>query len=337
MNHLAVDLGSRQSQVCLRSVEGTVLREERVPNRGLQNFFKEIPKSRVVLETCAEAFAVARLATVSGHEVNVVPATLAPSLGVGQRGVKTDRKDAQNLSMASCRMEHLPKVHVPSPLAQELRAQLTTRALLVSHRTATINCVRGWARTELLELAKTTRENFTTKVRDLALMRPEGLPRHIERLLKLIDALNEQLDEANEELKAMTERDPICVRLMSMPGVGPVTSASFRAAIDSVERFKSARAVESYFGLTPGERSSGLKAFRVGITGAGAARVRGTLVQAAWCAYRSRPLDPMVVWAKNIAARSPVQKAIVALARKMAGILFAMWRDNAEYSASHQK
>jgi hypothetical protein len=50
MNHVAVDLGSKQSQVCLRSPEGKVLREERVPNRGLQNFFKEIPQSRVVLE-----------------------------------------------------------------------------------------------------------------------------------------------------------------------------------------------------------------------------------------------------------------------------------------------
>lgn len=335
MNHVAVDLGSRQSQFCNRAPSGQVLQEGRLSNRSLERFFRGVEKSRVVLETSAEAFAVADLALAAGHEVRVVPATLAPSLGVGQRGVKTDKRDAQNLSLASCRMEELPQVHVPSMHARELRAQLTSRARLVQVRTQLINCVRGWARTELLEITKASRENFPEKARAAAVERPAGLPQHIERLLKTMATVNEALKEANEELEALTKRDEVCARLRSTPGVGPVTSASFRAAIDEVKRFKSAHAVEAYLGLTPGEKSSGETRRRTGITGAGAARVRAALVQAAWCAWRTRPDDPMVKWAKQLATRRPKQVAIVALARKMSGVLFAEWRDESTYDPAH--
>src|SRR5687767_5381909 len=122
MNHVAVDLGSRKSQICVRSQDGQLLQEAKIETRALKALFGELEQSRVVLETCSEAFKVADFASSAGHEVSVVPATLAPSLGVGHRGVKTDRRDAQNLSMASCRMEKLPSVHRPSPLARDRRA-----------------------------------------------------------------------------------------------------------------------------------------------------------------------------------------------------------------------
>lgn len=335
MNHVAVDLGSKQSQFCIRGEAGQVLREGRLANRHLRTLFRVQERSRVVLETSAEAFAVATLAREAGHEVRVVPATLAPSLGVGQRGVKTDKRDAQNLSMASCRIEELPQVHIPSTFARELRAQLTSRARLVHVRTQLINSVRGWGRTELLEIQKATRENFPEKARRAALERPEGLPQHVERLLRVLEAANAAIKEANEELEELTQRDEVCRRLRTGPGVGPVTSASYRAALDDVTRFKSAHAVESYLGLTPGERSSGERTRRTGITGAGAARVRAALVQAAWCAWRTRPGDPMVTWARTLAMRKPKQVAIVALARKLAGVLYALWRDETDYNPAH--
>ena len=335
MNHVAVDLGSRQSQVCVRSPGGQVLQQGRVRNLDLEEFFRQTEKSRVVLETCAEAFAVAMFAKAAGHEVRVVPSTLAPSLGVGQRGVKSDKRDAQNLSMASCRMEELPQVHVPSAFARELRAQLASRDLLVRARTQLTNHVRGWGRTELLEIPKATREAFPEKAFKAAVERPAGLPRHIERVLLGLSGLKTLLDEADEELDTLTTSDPVCKRLRSVPGVGPVTSASFRAALDTVERFTSAHSVESYLGLTPGERSSGETKQRTGITGAGPTRVRATLVQAAWCAWRTRPDDPMVVWARELAKRRPKQVAIVALARKMAGILYAVWKNETTYNPTH--
>jgi transposase len=98
------------------------------------------PKSRVVLETCAEAFAIADTARLSGHEVRVVPATLVKSLGVGARPTKTDRRDAWALSEVSCRID-LPSVHIPSTVARERRALLASRDSLVSARVQFVNCV----------------------------------------------------------------------------------------------------------------------------------------------------------------------------------------------------
>jgi transposase len=336
MNHVAVDLGSRQSQLCVRSAEGQIQQEGKVANAELRAALAALPRSRVILESSSEAFAVADLALEAGHEVNIVPSGLARNLGVGQRGVKTDKKDAQNLSMASCRMEMLPQVHLPSMQARELRRLLTSRAQLVTVRTGTVNCVRGWLRSQLLRAPRgTCPDNFAKRIRELALSRPEGLPEHIERLLKVVETLNEQLKAADKELEKLTEDHPICQRLMTMPGVGPVTSATFWATLDDVKRFKTAHAVESYVGLTPGESSSGQTVQKLGITRAGSTRARAVLVQAAWSAWRTRPNDPMVQWARGIAERRPIQVAVTALARKMVGILFALWRDEAKYEPMH--
>ncbi len=337
MNHLAVDLGSRKSQVCIRSADGKVQEEMKVATKDLAAVLKSRAKSRVVLETSSEAFAVADVAIAAGHEVNVVPATLAPTLGVGQRGVKTDRKDALNLSMASCRMETLPSVHLPSAAAREQRAMITHRAVLVTLRTKSVNSVKGWARTQLLTIPGGKTSSFPSRAREAALAEPHGVPSYIERTLKVLEALNKQIAEADKELQELAEKNELTQRLMTTPGVGPVTSVSFHAAVDDIKRFSNAHALESYLGLTPGENSSGMKTHRLGITSAGPAKLRTALVQAAWCAWRSRSHDPMVVWAKKLATKKPKQVAIVALARKMAGILFALWRDGTTYNAAYSR
>jgi transposase len=171
----------------------------------------------------------------------------------------------------------------------------------------------------------------------MVINRPAGLPVHIDRTLTILELVTEQIAEADAELKGLMASDPIGERLMTVPGVGPVTAANFRGLIDDPYRFKSAHAVESYVGLTPGERSSGEKTNRLGITYAGSARARAALVQAAWAAWRSRPEDPMVKWARAVAERRPKQVAIVGLARKMAGILFALWRSGQSYNPTYKQ
>ena len=331
MNHVAIDLGSKQSQLCVRSADGTIQREEKLPNARLEKALQALGPSRVVLEASAEAFAVAELALAAGHKVNIVPAGLARNLGVGQRGVKNDKKDAQSLSLASCRMETLPNVHLPSKRSQELRSLLTSRAQLVESRTAMVNCIRGWLRTQLLRLPTGGRTSFVARVRELLMARPEGMPVHIERLAQVIEVLDEQLKAANKELEDIADADSVVTRLRTVPGVGPLTAVTFVATLDDITRFKSAHAVESYVGLTPGENSSGETSQRLGITKAGSPRVRKAMIQAAWSAWNHRKADPMVSWALRMEERRPRQVAITALARKMVGILFALWRDGSSY------
>jgi transposase len=157
---------------------------------------------------------------------------------------------------------------------------------------------------------------------------------HIDSELQVIEVLNEQVASANRQVAKIAVEHEVCRRLMSVPGVGPVTAVRFVAALDVRERFGSAHAVQSYLGLTPGEWSSSEHQQRTGITKAGSRHVRWALVQAAWCAMRTRPNDAMVRWAHTVAQRRGRFVAAVALARKLAGVLYAMWRDGTEYDAA---
>jgi transposase len=99
----------------------------------------------------AAAFKIADAAIAAGHQVRVVPGTLVRLLGVGERGVKTDRRDAQQLSRASWQTD-IPSVHIPSKLAREQKSICGARDVLVGTRTKLINNVRGWMRTQLWKL-----------------------------------------------------------------------------------------------------------------------------------------------------------------------------------------
>lgn len=335
MEHVAIDLGGRESQVCVRAADGTILDERLWPTSRLKSYLKRRPRSRVVVETSAEAFAVADGAVEQGHEVRVVPATLVRSLGVGARGIKTDRRDARVLSEVSCRIE-LPSVHVPSEQSRSRKSLCGAREALVETRTKLVNSVRGWLRTQLVKLPSGTTETFPRRVRSKLLCEPSGLPQFIERLLVVVDELNQQIAAADQELAQLAQEDEVCQRMMTVPGVGAVTAVRFTAAVDDVGRFAGAHAVESYLGLTPGEDSSSTRKRRTGITKAGPPKVRWALVQACWVMRRARPDDPLVQWAQQVEQRRGKRIAVAAMARKLAGILYAMWRDGTSYDPHHQ-
>lgn len=330
MQHVAIDLGSKESQVCVRSADGTILVEKKHPTRRLEELMRTWPPSRVILETSSESFRIADSARQAGHEVRVVRATLSKQLGVGDRGIKTDLRDARTLSEVSCRID-LPSVHIPSEMARELRSTVRSREVLIAARTQMVNHVRGWLRTQLLRLPKGTPATFPERVRARA---SESLPIHIEQVLPVIEALNVQILASDRRLRELARASEVCRRLMTIPGVGPVTAVTFMAAIDDVSRFEHAYRLQSYLGLTPGESSSSERERRTSITKAGPASVRRTLIQAAWTIVRRRPTEPMVRWAAQIAERRGKFVAIVALARKIAGIMFALWRDGTTYQAS---
>jgi transposase len=156
-------------------------------------------------------------------------------------------------------------------------------------------------------------------------------------VLAVLDALKPQIAALNRQLLTEAKANAMCRRLMTVPGVGPITSLGFVAAIDDHTRFASSHRVQSYLGLTPGENSSSERQRKTGITKAGPASLRRTLIQAAWAAWFRRAEEPMVRWAQQIAERRGRCIAVVALARKIAGIMFALMRDGTEYSARRSR
>ena len=328
MEHVAIDLGGRESQICVRRSDGTIVEERRCRTATLAAYLATRPASRVVVDTCSEAFGVADAARQAGHEVRVVPATLVRALGVGARRLKTDRRDARALSEVSCRID-LPSVHVPSRQAREHKTMCGMREALVGTRTKLVNTVRGWLRAEGRRPRGGELSTFAARVR--ALYPDTTLPTYVERQLRTLDALNVEIADADRELARTAKADTTARRLMTAPGVGPSTAVRFVAALDEISRFKGAHAVESYLGLVPGEDSSADRKRRTSITKAGSTALRWCLVQAAWAARRTRRKAPMHRWADEVEKRRGKRVAVLALARKLAGILFAIWRDGTVY------
>jgi transposase len=330
MEHVAIDLGSRQSQVCIRDAQGQILMERRQRTDLLGTLLSRRGPSRVVLETCSEAFAVADAAMAAGHEVRVVPATLVRSLGVGQRGVKTDQRDAQVLSEVSCRID-LPSVHIPKAHSREMRSICTSREALIAARTQLINSVRSYLRTHLGRIRRGSTATLPERVRHRAASSPALLPAHIEALLQTIETVTTQIRALDKQVNELALSNPTCKRLMTIPGVGPVTAVRFVAAVEHIGRFETSADLASYLGLAPGENSSGNRRRRTGITKAGSSAVRRVLVQAAWVFWRCRTDNPMGRWVTQLAARRGKHIAVVALARKMVRVMYAIWRDGSVY------
>jgi transposase len=155
----------------------------------------------------------------------------------------------------------------------------------------------------------------------------------------VIELLNDRVALADKQLKELALEHPVCLRLMSIPGVGPVTSIRFVAALDRVDRFPNAHSVQCYLGLVPGENSSSTRKRRTGITKAGPPRVRWTLAQAAWALRNapSRRLDPLVLWAIEVEKRRGKKIAMTALARRLAGVMYAIWRDGSRYEPARSR
>jgi transposase len=235
------------------------------------------------------------------------------------------------LSEVSCRVE-LHSVHIPSERARAWREIATARDSLVRAKTALTNNLKSQLRGKLLLLQRRSSGQTPAQIRKTWTELQGSVPAHVERLVRVAELLHLEIRNADKQVLEQVKSEPICRQLMTAPGIGPMTSFRYVATIDDVSRFATAHAVQAYLGLTPGENSSSSRVRRTGLTKAGPPQMRWLLVQAAWTARRTRPNDPMVRWAEQIAERRGDKIATVALARKLAGILFAMWRDKSNYN-----
>ena len=152
-------------------------------------------------------------------------------------------------------------------------------------------------------------------------------------LVAFLEPLNAAIADADRRLALLARESAPARLLQTMPMIGPVTALGFVSALDDVTRFEGPHQAEAYLGLVPSERSSGEQQHRGRITKRGNTRTRW-LVEAAWRIRRSKhpELASLNTWADRIAGRRGKRIAIVALARRLAGILFAMWRTNTPYA-----
>jgi transposase len=246
------------------------------------------------------------------------------------RKVKTDRRDARALAEA-CLLGAYRPAHRLSDPQRHVRGRLLVRDAVVRTRTRYISLIRSLLRQHGYRVPSGSAENFPQRVQSLPL--PGRLRSVVAPLLALMPPLNRQLAYSDERIEHLAVQDPRVPRLRSVPCVGPVTAAAFIAAIDDAQRFSHAHQLEAYLGLVPREYTSGETQRRGPITKAGHSRTRWLLIQAAVSILRRRPpqAEALQTWALRIAARRGKQVAVVALARRLAGILYALLRDGSVF------
>ena len=335
MEHIGIDLGATHSHLVIASNTGELLARKKIRTSTLPAWLKSRAPSYVVMEACTQSPVIASIALDAQHEVRVIPGQLVRALGVGARGIKTDDRDAEVLAKASVRNEELPCVHLRSLESRTQRELLAARGLLLKARCSIILNVKSWLRGRLVLLrGRGNSRAFVDAVREAALKHPDGLPSSIEALLTTHESLTAQLEQFDAQVKEITKTDPICARLQTIPGVGPQVSLAMKTQLDTPHRFNSASEVASYLALVPGECTTGGKIKRTSTIKAGPRHIKGLLVQAAWVMWRARPNDPVVLWARAIADKRGKRIAIIALARKIAIIIWSMWKHETDYNPS---
>ena len=248
---------------------------------------------------------------------------------------KSDRKDACGFAQMMRVGLYVP-VHVKTLKSQKRRALLTARKLLQEKAIAIENDMRGLLRNFGLKVGVVTAARFEARVRELV----EGasdLAEIMQPLLAARRTLREQFTRLHGELLATVRQDETCRRLMTVPGVGPVVSLAFVATIDVPARFRNSRAVGPALGLTPVLNQSGEQERLGRISRCGDAMLRTLLYDAAQVLLnQGKRWSWLKAWAIRVAARRGKQKAIVALARRLAVIMHRMWSDGTEFRWSRE-
>ena len=329
----AIDLHMRYSQIRVVDESGAVLRDQRIvtARERLLQAFDGFGPMRLLLETGTESEWVAQALETAGHAVIVADPNYAPMYGEHQRKVKTDRRDVAALAEAN-RRGWYRATHRVSAAQRATRQLLRTRRQLVQLRSGAVALIRSLVKQDGYRLPSCGAERVPATLAQLAL--PTWLTAAVTPLARTITAATSEIAGLDDALRARAAADPIVQRLQTVPGVGLIVALTFRTQLDTIDRFTHAGQVSAAIGLVPREDSFAERRHRGHITKAGPRELRSLLVQAAWACWRSKQSAALRAWAEQLAARRGRRIAVVALARRLSRILYAVWRDGATFDRS---
>lgn len=335
ISFVGIDLGDKNSHVCVTDGTGAVMREFLVKTEraALVGALVAWPGSRVALETGTHSLWAARALGAAGHSVVVADARRVALIHGNLK--KCDVVDARTLArLVRVDVELLSPVHVRSERTQGHLELLRARDALVGARTSLINHVRGAVKSFGARLGACGSEAFARKAAEQL---PETLKEALLPVVEQIGALTVQIKGYDGKIEAVSEAQYPAVELLrSVPGVGPITALGYVLTVESPGRFGRGRQVGAYFGLVPRRDQSGERDPQLRITKAGDAFMRRLLVSAAQ--YILGPFGPDTAlrrWglAKAAGGKRAKRVAVVAVARKLAVLLHALWSNGTMYEA----
>jgi transposase len=325
---IAVDLAKSVFEIVVSDQPGKVVERHRLARGKFLEFFANRPAATVVMEACGSAHFWARKIESLGHRVVLLPPAQVRPYVLRN---KTDRTDTRGMLEAH-RNEDIHPVPIKTIEQQALTSLHRIRSAWVAERTAKINLLRGLLRELGLVIpvgAKQAVPPAWAFIEDEASGIPDALRPVFAELCDEIRALGNRLDSAERQLDA--------ARLRTIPGVGLLVATGVLAFIGDIHRFPSGRHFASYLGLTPRESSSGMRRSLGGITKRGDCYLRTMLIHGARAAlvhaHRKPDPDRLRDWALRLEQAAGSKRASVALANKMARIVWAVLKHDRDFTS----
>jgi len=337
---VGIDLAKNVFEIALADERGHIVERQRLSRARFDRFFANRAACRIVMEACGSAHHHARRLSSQGHDVVLLPAQYARAY---VRRNKTDAADAAALIEAA-RCPDIRPVPIKSIDQQALQQLHRLRSQWMAARTARINFLRGCLREFGIGVPVGAQRAIQT-VRDALshqhLAVPALLHPSLLELLAEIVSLEQRCKQIDQQLARLSEHDPVIERLLQIPGVGPLTATALRASVVDVQRFPSGRHFASWLGLTSREHSSGERRRLGRISKQGDPYLRTLLIHGARAVLlaarsaqrRGSALDRLRTWALELQERRGHNKAAVALANKLARIVWATWRFERDFSS----
>jgi transposase len=332
---IAVDLAKSVFQVSLANQANRVIDRKRLTRSQFERFISQYPATTIIMEACATANYWSQYAQAHGHSTKLLHAFyVRPYV----RRNKTDAADADALLRASRDPELLP-IPTKQPEQQALQSLHRCRQQLIETRTARVNFVRG----VLAEFGISLPRGVSGIGNKLS-ARVEELP--VVVTPTLIDIINEigelkvRINGIDKQLEVIAKHNDIAMHLLTIPGIGVITATAMVGCVPDIHLFKKARQFSAWLGITPREHSSGNKRKLGAISKQGNNYLRTLLIHGARSAmlqaHRLAAKDPdslseLQHWVLSLETRRPRNVATVAMANKMARIIWVTWSQERDY------
>ena len=339
---VAVDLAKDIFEVAMANRAGRILDRKRLTRRQFERYLDELaPGTEVIMEACGTAHYWGRRCVARDLRPRLLPVQyVRPYV----RRNKTDRTDTEAM-LEAARCGEIRSVPVKTVEQQTLQALHRVRTQWQAARTARINVVRGLLREQGLPIpvgARTVLARVATILEDADAPLPDLLRHTVALVVEEIRALETRIASIDRQLARVAAEHPVAQRLQQIPGVGVLTATALVGAVNHIHAFRRGREFASWLGLTPRESSTGGRRYLGRISKRGDGYLRCLLTHgaravllAAQRTARTTPqrLTRLQQWAVTTAARRGHNKAAIALANKMARIVWAVWHRDVEFHA----
>jgi len=332
---IGFDLAKNVFHVVCCDIHGKLIRKKMLKRSSVLEYFTNLPPCLVGMEACASAHYWARKLAALGHQVKLIPPQYVKPY---VRGNKNDYNDALAIAEAVIRPE-MRFVSVKTPEQQDIQALHRLRERRVQERTALCNQLRGLLAEYGMILPqgiRTVRQRIPALLEDA----DNGLSDLFRQLLaqsyQHLQELDHHIDYYTQEMKRQSQQHEACRRLQTIPGFGPIVASVFHSTVGNGEGYQRGRDVSASLGLVPRQHSSGGKDILLGISKRGDRYLRSLLVHGARSVViqAAKKDDKLSRWINKIKEQRGFNKAVVALANKLARIGWAVLAKNSSFHSA---